>query len=115
MMFGEATGYVPPAPFRCWNLRNHVEDNMNQEETATESGPKNRPVHEIRLGSVRAAIWRNETQKGSMFSVTISRSYSTKDASGKDVRRDSASFGRNDLLVASKALEEAHSWITTQK
>ena len=35
----------------------------------------NKPVHEIRLGSVRAAIWANITQNGVRHSVTISRSY----------------------------------------
>jgi hypothetical protein len=35
--------------------------------TATKSKPKeakNRPVHEIRFGRIRAAIWQNETENG---------------------------------------------------
>ena len=32
-----------------------------------------KPVHEIRLGRVKAAIWLNETQNGVMYNVTLSR------------------------------------------
>ena len=28
--------------------------------------PKVKPVHEIRLGRIKAAIWENETQNGSI-------------------------------------------------
>jgi hypothetical protein len=33
---------------------------------------KVRPVHEIRLGRIRAAIWENETQNGTRHNVTLS-------------------------------------------
>ena len=33
----------------------------------------NRPVHEIRLGKVKAAIWKNETDAGIRYSVSIVR------------------------------------------
>ena len=36
---------------------------------------KVRPVHEIRLGRIKAAIWANETQNGAMFNVTLCRLY----------------------------------------
>ena len=53
-----------------------------------------RPVHEIRLGRIKAAIWENETQNGTRHNVTITRLY--RDG---DVWRDSSSFGRDDLPV----------------
>ena len=31
-----------------------------------------RPVHEVRLGKVKAAIWRNETEVGVRYGVTFS-------------------------------------------
>jgi hypothetical protein len=35
---------------------------------------KKKPVHEIRLGSVRAAIWENELEGGAIrYGVTFSR------------------------------------------
>ena len=33
----------------------------------------NRPVHEIRMGRARAAVWENETQNGTRHNVTLSR------------------------------------------
>ena len=62
---------------------------------------KTRPVHELRMGRIRAAIWANETQNGTRHNVTVSRIY--KDG---DVWKDSTSFGRDDLpLVAFRQRE----------
>ena len=37
---------------------------------------KQKPVHEIRLGRIRAAIWANQTDSGEIwFNVTVSRLY----------------------------------------
>ena len=41
---------------------------------------KTRPVHEFRMGRIRAAIWANETQNGTRHNVTISRIYKDGDA-----------------------------------
>ncbi|XZE43949.1 hypothetical protein SH467x_003531 [Pirellulaceae bacterium SH467] len=37
-----------------------------------------KPVHEIRLGKVKAAIWRNETESGTRYGVTFSRIYEAR-------------------------------------
>ena len=66
-----------------------------------------RPAHEIRLQAVRAAIWERETESGVRHSVTLERLY--KDAEGRWKNTDS--LDRNDLLVAAKVLDLAHSWI----
>ena len=71
--------------------------------------PKVKPVHEVRLGRIKAAIWLNETQNGSMYNVTISRLW--KDGSQW---RDSASFGRDDLPLVAKVADMVHTWIFTQ-
>ena len=65
-----------------------------------------RPVHEVRLGKVKAAIWRNETDLGARYSVTISRIYKTE--SGWE---SSGSFGRDELPLVGKVADLAHSWI----
>lgn len=70
------------------------------------SSSKVRPVHEIRLGRIKAAIWSNETQNGPRHNVTLSRIY--KD--GNDWK-DSASFGRDDLPLVAKVVDQAHTWI----
>jgi len=36
---------------------------------------KIRPVHEIRMGRVRAAIWENDTSNGKRHNATLSRIY----------------------------------------
>ena len=36
---------------------------------------KVRPVHEIRMGRVRAAIWENDTSNGKRHNATLSRIY----------------------------------------
>lgn len=80
--------------------------------TVTKSKPKeakNRPVHEIRFGRIRAAIWQNETENGTRHNVTISRLY--KDG---DDWKDSTSFGRDDLPLVAKVCDQAHSWIFEQ-
>ena len=60
---------------------------------------KSKPVHEVRLGRVRAAIWENETSNGARHNVTFSRLY--RDEQGKleglgqlRTRRSSVTFGR---------------------
>jgi hypothetical protein len=68
--------------------------------------PKQKPVHEVRLGSVKAAIWENQTDNGTRFNVTVSRIY--KDG---EEWKSTDSFGRDDLLVLAKVLDQAHSWI----
>ena len=65
-----------------------------------------KPVHEIRLGRIKAAVWENETQNGTRHNVTISRLY--KDG---DDWKDSSSFGRDDLPLVAKVVDQAHSWI----
>ncbi len=70
---------------------------------------KARPVHELRMGRIKAAIWENETSNGTRHNVTITRIY--KDA---DQWRDSSSYGRDDLPLVAKVADLAHSWIYEQ-
>lgn len=39
----------------------------------------NKPVHEVRIGSVRAAVWLNEGKNGPWHNVTITRTYQDSD------------------------------------
>lgn len=67
---------------------------------------KTKPVHEIRLGAIKAAIWANDTQAGIRHNVTFTRLY--KDG---EEWRSSDSFGRDDLPVVAKVADMAHTWI----
>jgi hypothetical protein len=70
---------------------------------------KQKPVHEIRLGSIKAAIWENHTANTLRHSVTVSRLY--KDG---DEWKRSESFGRDDLPLVGKVTDLAHTWIFEQ-
>ena len=73
---------------------------------------KNRPAHQIRFGRIRAVIWANETSRGLMHNVNLSKVY--KDG---EEWKTTDNLSREDLLLACKALDLAHSWIfdTTQQ
>ena len=72
---------------------------------------KEKPTHEVRLGAVKGAIWRNQTETGdTRFSVKLSRIY--KDG---DTWKSTDSFGRDDLLLVAKVADQAHSWIHQQE
>jgi len=67
---------------------------------------KTKPTHEVRLGSVKAAVWRNETETGVRYNVTCSRLFRNGE------QWDSTdSFGRDDLLLLAKVADQAHTWI----
>ena len=70
----------------------------------------NRPVHVVRFGAIKAAVWLNQTASGPIHNVTLARSY--KDG---EEWRESGSFGPDDLLAAAKALDQAHTWIFEQR
>lgn len=65
-----------------------------------------RPVHEIRMGRIKAAIWCNENDTGTWFSVSITRIYKTDGG-----WETSNSFSRDELPLVSKVADAAHSWI----
>ena len=71
--------------------------------------PKQKPVHEIRIGAIKAAIWHNATEAGPRFNVTLGRLYKEGDS-----WKTTDSFGRDDLLLLSKVADHAHSWIFAQ-
>lgn len=72
---------------------------------------KQKPIHEVRLGLIKAAVWKNETDTGVRYNVTVCRLYKEN---GDDGWKRTESFGRDDLLVLAKALDQAHSWIYAQ-
>ncbi|MBN2560179.1 MAG: hypothetical protein JXQ75_04550 [Phycisphaerae bacterium] len=67
---------------------------------------KPQPVHEIRLGRIKAIFWSNNAEHGVRHSVQVRRLY--KDG---EEWKESDSFGRDDLPVVAKVLDMAHTWI----
>jgi hypothetical protein len=76
---------------------NQIECDMNA---------KQKPIHEIRLGAIKATVWRNETANGTRYNVTVGRLY--RDG---DQWKLAETFGRDDLLLVAKVADQAHSWI----
>ena len=74
-----------------------------KEQNGNKSG---KPIKSIRIGLLTASIWKRTGQHGDFYNTAVQRSY--KD--GEDWKY-SDSFGREDLLTASKLLDLAHSWI----
>jgi len=75
-----------------------------------EEARTNKPVHEIRIGLIKASIWERQLDNGVMHNTTFSRSYRTG-----DTWRNTDSYGREDLLTLSKLADMAHTWIWKQQ
>jgi hypothetical protein len=71
------------------------------------SGQKNGPVHEERLGRIKAAVWENATKNGSMFNVKFSRIYHDAQSGWQE----SGGFGRDDCLLLARVAELVTVWI----
>ena len=65
-----------------------------------------KPITEVRIGHVKATIWRNGTDEQPRHNVTFSRLYKEGDQ-----WKSTQSFGRNDLLVLAKVADLAHTRI----
>jgi len=68
-----------------------------------------KPVHEIRLGRVKATIWENETEKGPRHNTQFAVLYKKDDA-----WQTTDNFGRDDLPLVMKVADLAHTWIFQQ-
>ena len=68
-----------------------------------------KPIHEVRLGLIKAAVWKNETEAGVRYNVTFSRLYHDGEQ-----WQSIDSFGRDDLLLLAKVADQTHSWIFAQ-
>ena len=65
-----------------------------------------RPAHEIRIGLIKARIWRKRTRSGLRHSVSVVRLYRNG-----DLWKESTRFGRDDIPLLRFLLDKAHTWI----
>ena len=70
----------------------------------------NEPIHKVKIGSIRAAVWANEGKNGTWHNVTVTRTY----REGEELR-DTTSFSPADLLAVAKAADMAHTWCLENK
>lgn len=67
----------------------------------------NKPVHELRLGRIKAAVFENDTQHGKRHNVVLQRIYRDE----HDQWQTSTSFGRDDLPLVSRVADLVHLWL----
>lgn len=63
-----------------------------------------KPVESLRDGSVKAAIWENEGEKGKFHSVTFTRTYRDREGNYADTNR----FSGTDLLKLSSMATQSY-------
>ena len=72
---------------------------------------ENKPIHRVRLSTISAAIFKNESDEGRVhYNAQFDRSY--KDG---EEWKHTRSFGRDDLLLLAKVADLVHSWIHEQQ
>jgi hypothetical protein len=81
---------------------------MSRSVPAPPDMPRKRPVYEVRLGFIKAAIWENATGDSVRYNVSFSRLYKNKD---ETEWKTTDTFGRDDLLVLAKVADQAHTWV----
>jgi hypothetical protein len=69
-----------------------------------------KPAYKLRNGVLQATIWRNHGEKGTWYSVNLTRSYKVDEG-----WRETDALGQDDLLAAAKLLDLAHTWIVNQQ
>ncbi len=77
---------------------------QNKSSNENQSTQRSKPVEEIRIGSIKAALWRNDGEQGARFNVSFQRIYRTAEGEW----RSTDSFGRDDLLILGKVADAAH-------
>jgi len=84
---------------------------QQQRQGSNSNGQANRPFHVIRgRGGLKVVIWENNTQNGPMFSIQLLRVY--KDGENW---HETGSVNRDDLLTASKLLDQADTVIQREE
>ncbi len=68
----------------------------------------NKPIHEIKSGSIKASIWENKGKDKSFFSVTIVKSYKSK----KDnAWKNTTAFNDYDLAEILKVITDTKAYL----
>ncbi len=77
---------------------------------STASEPqRNAPVFTCRHRALKAAVWKNESESGTFYNVTLSRSYKEG-----ETWKESQSFGYDDVLIVAELLRTCHGFISRE-
>src|SRR4051812_18574680 len=83
-----------------------VESEERQEPHVTRA-----PDYKAHYGRVQAAVWRRDIDGRASYSVSLTRSYKDK----QDQWQRTTQLDEDDLLPATKALDDAYTWIQRQR
>jgi hypothetical protein len=64
------------------------------------------PIHELRIGLIKARIWKKHTRSGVRHTVSVVRLFKNG-----DVWKESTRFGRDDLPMLRLVLDRAYGWL----
>lgn len=70
------------------------------------SNTPNKPVHEVRLGSIKAAVWRDQYSEKPRHIVTVTRIYKEGEK-----WKNSDFFARDDLPKLALVSQKAYEWM----
>jgi hypothetical protein len=82
-----------------------------KEKTMNQKKEPVKPVHEVRLGKIRASVWGNRTNGVTWYSITLSRLYKDKEGNFQQAE----SFGPEDLPAVYTIAEELLRWYLNLK
>jgi hypothetical protein len=88
-------------------MANNTKPATQTQQSKAETSSNRKPIHEIRLGAIKACVWQNDTQNGVRYNVTFGRLYKDNDGDWKTAD----SFGRDDLLLLAKVADLTHSFV----
>ena len=81
-------------------------------KTRTDNTPKTQPAHRTCSRSVKAALWRNETDQRTFFNITVGHGPALerlyKDG---EVWKSASSFGIGDASDIEAVLKQAREWV----
>jgi hypothetical protein len=60
---------------RIWRMRSARLLHARKAWPDPQAADKTKPIHEVRIGAIKAAIWRNETEAGVRHNVTLTRKH----------------------------------------
>lgn len=84
-------------------------DGSRQVSEGQQQRKPERPIHEVRIGHIKAAIWVTGNSGGVRHTVKVCRVYMGTD----DEWKTADNFGRDDLLLLAKVVDLAHTWIVS--
>jgi hypothetical protein len=95
------------------NGQNNGRQPPRDRDAPSQGNQPQRPVHEVRLGRVKAAVWLSIGQYGVRHTVKVSKVYKAGDGGGERWQSTDVFFV-DDLLVLAKVIDLAHTWIHQQ-